>query len=344
MQRLTFHFDSHFGIEVVSCLFFLSGLLATPMCDSTDGLMNCRANNNSDIQQLPDMAQNTSLSFNKDHSVIFKSLLFPELSALHTLTIDLNYVTDLSSGAFKRLSNLENLYLKNSDPYRPLPDVYLKSGSLTGLTALKILDIEEIGLIQIESGAFHDLVTLDQISITQNKVKSVPDSLFATTLLTSLTLSQLGEIQVSSLTFQGLNRLQLFNFHGNKLQALKSSIFSDMINLQELNLENNEITSISISAFTGLRSLERLCLKNNNFTTLEYGVFTDLTSLFLLDMTNCGLQVSTQKYILVFWGKNSLSLHSFKNVSLISHVNNFTRKSSNVYCLTTKHLYLLINF
>ena len=68
------------------------------------------------------------------------------------------------------------------------------------------------------------------------------------------------------------------------------------------NLENNEITSIS--AFTGLRSPY---LKNNNFTTLEYGVLNDLTSLFSCDITNCGLQVSKQKYILVFWSKNSLN-------------------------------------
>ena len=120
-------------------------------------------------------------------------MLFSELPAIHTLTIDLNYVTGPSFGAFKLLSNLENLYLKNNDPYRPLPELSLKSGSLTGLVALKILDIEEIGLIQIESRAFWDLTTWDQMSIAQKKMKSVPDSIFATILLRSLTLSQLGE-------------------------------------------------------------------------------------------------------------------------------------------------------
>ena len=316
-QRLAFHLDSYFSIEVVLCLLFVRGLLAAPMCNSTEGVMNCRANNNSDIQQLPNVAQNICLTFHKDHNVIFKALLFPQLPALHTLTIDLKYVTDLSSGAFKQLSHLENLYLQNNDPYRPrpLPKLSLKSGSFTGLAALKVLDIEEIGLIQIESGAFQDLTTLDQMSIAQNKMKSVPHFLFATMSLRYLTLTQLGEIQVSPLTFQGLTKLHLFNFHENKLHTLESSIFSDMQNLQELNLENNEITSISISAFTGLRSLERLYLKNNNFTTLECGVFNDLTRLFSLDIRNCGLQVSKQKYIIC--GNNSLnySLLARKNIS-----------------------------
>ena len=305
-QRLTFHLDGYFWIKVALCLFSVRTLSATPSCELINGVLDCKANNNSDIQQLSNVAENIRLSFYQGHSVNFEDSLFPELPALRSLTIDLNYVDDLSSGGFKQLSNLESLHLENNDPYRPLPELSLKSGTLLGLTALKTLDIKEIGLTQIESGAFQNLTNLNQASITQNKIKSLPDSLFATTQLESLTLSRLGDIQVSSLTFQGLKSLNSFSFYGNKLQTLESSVFGDMLNLQELNLENNELSSMSISAFTGLQNLVRLDLRNNNFTALEYGVFNDLTSLFSLDITNCDLEVSTRKYILVFCCKDIL--------------------------------------
>ena len=294
-QRLIFHLDGYFGIKVALCLFFVRTVTSEPSCNLSNGLLDCKVNNNSDIQQLSDVAENIRLSFFEDHSVFFEDSLFPELPALRTLTIDVNHAVDLSSGAFKLLSNLETLYLENNDPFRPLPELYLKSETLTGLTALQVLDIKEIGLTQIEGGAFQDLTNLSKVSITQNKIKSLPDSLFATTQLMSLTLSGLGEIQVSSLTFQGLKNLSSFHFHGNKLQILGPSVFGDRSNLQDLNLENNELRSMSTSAFTGLQNLESLDLKNNNLTTLEYGVFNDLTSLFSLDITNCGLQVKQTK-------------------------------------------------
>ena len=157
------------------------------------------------------MAENIHLSFYSGHDVNFEDSLFPILPVLRTLTLDLRYVqSNLSSGGFKQLNNLENLYLTNSDPYRPLPTLSLESGTLTGLITLKMLNIEEIGLTQIENGALQDLTNLTELSVAQNRIQSLPESLFATTKLQRLTLSRLGEIQVSSATIPKSKKPRVF--------------------------------------------------------------------------------------------------------------------------------------
>ena len=247
---------------------------------------------NSDFGNLSTVAENIRLNFTQDNSVSFEDSLFPYLPVLRTLTIDLRHITDLSSGAFKQLGDLENLQFENSDIYRPLPQLSLKSGTLAGLTALKTLNITDVGLTQIESGAFQNLTGLIHLLSIRNKVQGLPDSIFATTKLETLILSDMEQIQVSSLTFHGLKNLKVFQFSHSKLGTLGSSVFSDMINLEELKLENNELRTLSTETFKGLNNLESLYLKNNNLTTLAYGIFSDLTKLVTLDVTFCDIEVS----------------------------------------------------
>ena len=288
---LTFYLNIGTWITIALCLSLWRVSSAAPNCTLIDDVLNCELNTNSDFENLSSVAENIRLTFKQGNSVSFEDSLFPFLPVLRTLTVDLRYINDLSTGAFKQLSNLENLQLENSDIYRPLPVLQLKSGTLTGLTALKTFNITEIGLTQIENGAFQDLTNLTHSRIVRNKVQSLPDSVFATTKLETVTLSDMEQIQVSSTTFQGLKNLKTFQFSHSRLQSLGPSVFSDMTNLQEMKLENNELRTLSTETFKGLNNLDRLYLKNNNLTTLEYGVFSDLTKLTTLDITYSDIEV-----------------------------------------------------
>ncbi len=285
------------GILLILCVSYQGLVSAAPQCIEKEGILNCEVSENSDFALLSSVADNIRLSFSAGHAVVFQDSLFPALPRLKTLTIDALHLVDLSSGAFRNLNALQKLQIVNTDGFRPLPELVLQQDTLSGLTALEVLTIEETGLTEIHTGAFQDLTSLTEFSTTGNKLRSLPGGTFASTKLESLTLTGIGQIQMSSALLQGLTRLKKLQFTDNNQPSLEASVFSNAENLEEINLENNALSTMSTESFKGLRNLTRLSLKDNNITELQYGIFSDLINLDTLDITNCQLKVNCLHFV-----------------------------------------------
>ncbi len=284
----------HQWLGIVTGVIALCSFVRTqPVCIQKDVVLDCVVNTNEDFVDLSSVAENLRVTFKQGHSITFVDSLFPRLPALKTLTLDLQHVRTLSTGrVFQQLDALQSLTLENTDPYRPLPELSLTAGTLSGLQTLQKLTIGETGLTEIQTDAFRDLTNLTDFSISRNQIPSLPDELFASTKLQTLSLTEAGQLQVSGATLQGLDQLTTLNLMNNQLQLVGPAPFQGMPNLEELNLENNELLTLPVDTFQGLGKLVRLQLNENNFTVVEVPVFDPLISLNHLDLTDCKIEVS----------------------------------------------------
>ena len=271
---------------------FASGL---PVCTEIDGTLFCTVKENEDFDTLSSVADDIHLKFESGHSVVFEASLFPALPALKKLTIDLRYITDLSSNAFINLNSLEYLQCENSDIYRPLPDLTIQENTLAGLSSLTELYIKEIGLTSIENQAFNDLTSLLTLTIENNVLGELPDSIFSATSLESITLTNDELREISSNTWQGLNKLKSLTLKSNKLTSLGDALFNEASSsLKELDISDNDLQQISINTFQDLRQLGELSLSKNKLTRLQRNVFNNLESLETLSLEENNIEVGTR--------------------------------------------------
>ncbi len=265
-----------------------------PVCTQIDETLFCTVKENQDFDTLSSVANDIHLKFNSSHTIVFQASLFPALPALKKLTIDLRYITDLSSNAFINLNSLEYLQFENSDIYRPLPELTIQENTLAGLSSLTELNIKEIGVTSLENQAFDDLTSLITLTIKDNILGILPDSIFSTTSLESITLTNLQLREVSSNTLQGLNKLKSVTLKSNKMTSLGNALFTESSStLKKIDISQNDLQEISTNTFQDLQYLTELSLSQNRLTHLQRNVFNDLESLETLNLEENDIEVGS---------------------------------------------------
>ncbi len=165
------------------------------------------------------------------------------------------------------------------------------------------LDLAENRIQTIEDEAFRSLKGLRILSLSRNRLPSVPA---ATRNLSTLAELDLSTNNISSLgchNFTNLPKLRHLSLYQNSIPALKDCVFKDLIglqvlklqtshisklngafekylpNLRQLRLNGNKLTAIKKGEFKGLKSLQSLALHDNQIKELEKGCFSGLTNL-----------------------------------------------------------------
>lgn len=160
----------------------------------------------------------------------------------------------------------------------------------------------------VDEAAFRSMTRLTVLSLSDNKLDSVPAALRNLRTLEELDLSK---NQIRALTcedFANLTRLQRLILHANSISALPDCVFKDLTQLQVLRLQNNSISklggvfrlpfhnlselylnsnklvSINRGDFSGLRALQMLSLHSNQMKKLASGSFSGLTNLTILKL------------------------------------------------------------
>ncbi|XP_035474786.2 toll-like receptor 13 isoform X1 [Scophthalmus maximus] len=165
------------------------------------------------------------------------------------------------------------------------------------------MDLAENKIKNIPDNAFRSLQSLRILSLSRNRLSSVPAATRKLPSLTELDLSFNNITKLGCDDFANQTKLRRLNLYGNSISALQECLFKDLIQLQVLKLQNNrisnlnsafqnylpnlrqlllngnELTEIIHGEFSGLKSLQNLSLLGNKIKTLEEGCFIGLTNL-----------------------------------------------------------------
>lgn len=233
----------------------------------------------------------------------FKSLRKAYLSRLRQ--------TSLTTEDFAEFgANLEELHIN----FAELKSI--KNHAFKNVHSLKVLDLAENRIEQIENDAFenlgHSLTTLQMsnafsskmgtlppeplkllwnlrhLDCSNNKIRNVPDSTFS--LLKKLKIVELQDNEIEAIhpeTFQGdvHSKLEIVYLSFNKIKSIQENTFSDLEMLEQLYLDDNNIMKLDRRAFKDLENLKRLHLKGNKITQLTQETFENLPELEDLDLS-----------------------------------------------------------
>ena len=206
------------------------------------------------------------------------------LHSLRILDLGQNKLRSLPDG-MRHLENLEELLLNNNKLSR------LDSSSFLGLSKLAFLDLSFNQIEQLPDDLFCCLNSLNALLLSNNLLRTLPQSI---ALLSSLTLLRLSHNQLISLpeSFGNLFNLTELALDSNKLSYLPESL-AGAENLEYLDLHSNAISELP-AKLGRLSKLAILNLRNNLLVSLpsELGQLVSLRVLDLSDNQICSLPPS----------------------------------------------------
>ncbi|ELT99738.1 hypothetical protein CAPTEDRAFT_133533, partial [Capitella teleta] len=133
-------------------------------------------------------------------------------------------------------------------------------------TALEVLRISESPrLTVIEDGTFEETTSLQEISITNCGLYSLPDELSRG--LVNLTVLDLEHNAIKVLPYSWFDGTAIENLYldDNRLDFLPQGLFDNLPTLQILNLESNDMMELPVSTLKKATSLTHLWLSQNPF-------------------------------------------------------------------------------
>ncbi|XP_074029883.1 uncharacterized protein [Leptinotarsa decemlineata] len=227
----------------------------------------------------------------------------------------------LRDGCFKGLYNLEKLLFNESevimyesDTLRGLYHLkYLDASNLLrrneviqknffkGLGNLKFLQVSNMSLKTVETGAFVGLDSIEKLNLENHHLTSI-DLMEILNGTRKLKILKLSNGNISNLIFRkdqktlSSSALKMLFIDNNHIQTFHHEVFHKLIMLETLHLQNNKINMIPLQSFRYLNNLKELRLDNNYLITLGPGMFEGLINLRMLNLSH-NIQVSSDSLI-----------------------------------------------
>jgi len=184
------------------------------------------------------------------------------------LSSSFNQISEIESGAFDKLENLTEIWLRNNKLTKIQKALFQSCG------ALQKLDLGENQIREIESGAFDKLENLTDTSLNNNKITIIQKALFQS--CGALQSLDLGENQISEIengSFDKLEKLTDIWLRNNKLTKIQKALFQSCGSLNMLILSDNQISEIENGAFDRLENMTDIWLRNNKLTKVQKSSF-----------------------------------------------------------------------
>jgi Leucine-rich repeat (LRR) protein len=224
---------------------------------------------------------------------------FSGTQELVVLTLNNNFIADLSFLTISEMKTLKSLHIANNLLASIDPSWFTHTTSLTGLilsgnllTALKTdsfvylpkletLFLSENSIETIQAYSFRGLTKLTFLNMKKNKIRILELYMTADLLAVSdeVELDNQNIHEIVPFSLAGFKKVTSLTMASNSLRALRNDSFNGMINLDELDLRNNKISEIQTGAFVGLPSLKILDLSSNLLNSTSHQLFTNLTRL-----------------------------------------------------------------
>jgi hypothetical protein len=201
---------------------------------------------------------------------------FENLSGLRKFSINMKFFAQIDSISVKKLSlQLEELELYTEDFCDEPSEIKKVFDNFTKLKKLSLTDIgclekdffknlswleelyfENVGLREIQSGAFDGLNKLTSLDISNNHLSKFEPGIF----------DKLSNLETLELSF-------------NPLNCVQSGLFNKLNKLKSLSLWNCSLVEIHVGAFAGLFNLEELNLFENDLEDMKEETLSELATL-----------------------------------------------------------------
>ncbi|XP_060088656.1 leucine-rich alpha-2-glycoprotein [Heteronotia binoei] len=159
--------------------------------------------------------------------------------------------------------------------------------ALVGLSKLQELHLSSNKLRSLPDGLFHDLPELATLDLTRNLLEDLPPGIFRnSSVLTQLSLhgNQLATLRPS--WFHPLRHLAMLDLSHNQFTEVPPFCFSKLENLTDLDLSFNFLHTLTPQILEGLLHLEKLNLEGNQLQSIADGTFQRTPSLKFLFLRN----------------------------------------------------------
>lgn len=245
------------------------------------------------LEEVPSQAIKTlhnlyHLNLNHNKITVLRNKAFNGLGKVTRLTLYDNQIARIDAAAFDGLTrdllrlNLGKNYLERIPHEAILPLKYLK-----------ILELSENKISQMEADDFNGMDSLDQLTLNHNKLEHLGAGFFRG--LHSLTTLYVDHNQIQTVNkdaFEGLeDSLTSLTLTGNQIQEFPMLALRRIHRLQTLHLDDNKITRLEEDAFEGFgEHIKFLWLQNNFIREILPPAFQDLHSLEWIKIANNDLK------------------------------------------------------
>ena len=250
---------------------------------------------------------------------------FAGLANLRYLRLDDNLVADVDTGAFVGLERLMYFVLKGNPLGDHVGRFHFRSDFLSyvdlsecglhrvpgGLPAtvrylqlrrnnltvverssfrdcvnVSIVVLDENLLVDIEEGAFSELVGVQQIWLNGNRLRAIPRPLPATVQRLFVDANQLEGLEGAAAdVFPVDSQLNTLSLMGNEIASVASDAFHRLRRLSSLDLSGNRLRRLHAGTFARSSELQTLTLSKNPLERLDAGCFDGLVELRTLSLS-----------------------------------------------------------
>lgn len=264
-----------------------------------------------DIIRLPDNGLSGLRSLNtlylQDNAISsLADRSFVGLGELRALNMSSNCLVALPPEMFQSSRQLQHLYLHNNSlsvlapgllegldqlqvldlSYNELSSKWVNRDTFSGLVRLIVLNLAHNELTRIDANLFHDLYSLQILSIDYNKIDYIAEGAFYELKnLHALTVTHNKLTRIESYHLTGLYVLHQLMLDSNTIEAIHPRAFENVTNLQDLGLNNNALGGVP-AGLGKLRFLKTLDLGKNHIELVTNGSFEGLDLLYGLRLVD----------------------------------------------------------
>lgn len=179
------------------------------------------------------------------------------------------------------------------------------------------VDLRQNLIHSVDEAAFRSMTQLMNLTLSDNKLRSVPAALRNLPTLEELDLSANRIRALTCEDFANLTRLRSLSLHANSISALPDCLFEDLTQLQVLKLQNNSISKLSRTFRLSLQNLRELRLNSNKLVSIGGGDFSGLQALQSLSLHSNQIKKLTNGSFSGLTNLTSLQLQSNKIVAQV---------------------------
>lgn len=198
--------------------------------------------------------------------------------------------------AWKSFRNLKNAHKITFTNTRGIPLTYVPTNAVVEATSVLKFEVKFAMIEKIESFAFGNVSSVEEITLRDNRITSLSPHAFAHHIhlkVISLDTNSLSEINRN--VFVDLPALEKLFLTNNEISTLHDRAFVHLVNLKELEIDRNKVFSLNFATFEGLKRLEKLDMSSNALEVIGDNTFEALENLKVLNLQENKIQMLDEK-------------------------------------------------
>lgn len=142
--------------------------------------------------------------------------------------------------------------------------------SFAGLSNLKILGLENCGILHIDKMAFYGLNHVDRFVLSNNILTKIePDAFQNVSQIDQMSFNHMEATELQPYSLRGIRDINLLSFTHSNIRKLKPYSFLGINNITTINFHSSQVSTISPRAFVGIGKVSVIKFKSTQISTLK---------------------------------------------------------------------------